>query len=943
MRILVHILLLVCSFLTLAAQQTNQSRQIPLPTSKLLTVPTPGRLGLLNGFPVTAAVSPNKRYAAFLNDGYGSQANGAHQSIAILDSTSNQITDFLDARLPEDAHQSYFIGLAFSTDGSHLYASMGSVTDPEGMNPNGTGNGIAVYSFHEGKVSPERFIKIKPQKIAHGKRVAAALKKTKSGTAIPYPAGLAVIASQAKGKTGDLLLVANNLSDNVVLLDSKSGRVLKHFDLSVHPTIPASLPYTVVASSDGRRAWCSLWNLSRIAELDLQKGTITRWIPLLQPQDPIAPGSHPTAMLLTKDERFLFVALSNADRVAAVSTTSGKVIGWFDTAVSIQKFAGTTPNALAQSADGTRLFVADAAINAVAVFDISNLSQAAEPTTERALGFVPTEWYPTSLATVETDLVIATAKGQGTGPNNFQGQTESEKKKHDNAYIPTLLYGSVARLKLSEIESHLSEFTQRVEQDERFRTDPGKIEFTQGSNPIRHVIYILKENRTYDQILGDLKVGNGDPSLVMYGADITPNLHKLALQFGVIDNFYDSGEVSGDGHEWSMAAITTDYNEKTWQIAYRSKERTYDFQGAVADEYPLILGQPDIDSPGTGYIWDNVAAHGLTYRDYGEFMGVTWCEAQRKASFSPKQGTPSPLSANCEHPVVNKGEPLPSNVGQPHGSPSPWPWPIPMLQSTQAVKPTWRDHFDPLFPDFNTQYPDQLRADQFLNEFEGFVRARQEGKGIELPQFVLLYLPNDHTHGTAVGMPRPAASVADNDLAVGRVVEAVSNSPYWDDTAILILEDDAQDGADHVDAHRSTAYVVSKYSPGSPDHPFVDSRFYTTVNLVHTIEALLGIPPMNQNDAYAPVMAPLFSGQGTQPSFKAEWKNRDNGLIYETNPAHAPGSVESAKMDFTHPDAVNTTLLNKILWRDRKGATPMPEPKHSVFPASEEKDDDDDN
>jgi hypothetical protein len=266
-----------------------------------------------------------------------------------------------------------------------------------------------------------------------------------------------------------------------------------------------------------------------------------------------------------------------------------------------------------------------------------------------------------------------------------------------------------------------------------------------------------------------------------------------------------------------------------------------------------------------------------------------------------------------------------------------------MLQSTQAVKTTWRDHFDPLFPDFNTQYPDQLRADQFLNEFEGFVRARQEGKGIELPQFVLLYLPNDHTHGTAVGMPRPAASVADNDLAVGRVVEAVSNSPYWDDTAILILEDDAQDGADHVDAHRSTAYVVSKYSPGSPDHPFVDSRFYTTVNLVHTIEALLGIPPMNQNDAYAPVMAPLFSGQGTQPSFKAEWRNRDNGLIYETNPAGAPGSVESAKMDFTHPDAVNTTVLNKILWRDRKGATPMPEPKHSVFPASEEKDDDDDN
>ena len=184
--------------------------------------------------------------------------------------------------------------------------------------------------------------------------------------------------------------------------------------------------------------------------------------------------------------------------------------------------------------------------------------------------------------------------------------------------------------------------------------------------------------------------------------------------------------------------------------------------------------------------------------------------------------------------------------------------------------------------------------------------------------------------------------MADNDLAVGRVVEAVSNSLYWDDTAILILEDDAQDGADHVDAHRSTAYLVSKYSPGSTDRPFVDSRFYTTVNLIHTIEALLGIPPMNQNDAYAPVMSSLFSGPGTQPPFKADWVNRDNGLIYQTNQAHTQGSAESAKMDFVHADAVNTTVLNKILWKDRKGAMPMPEPKHTVFPARDTKDKDDD-
>jgi hypothetical protein len=253
-----------------------------------------------------------------------------------------------------------------------------------------------------------------------------------------------------------------------------------------------------------------------------------------------------------------------------------------------------------------------------------------------------------------------------------------------------------------------------------------------------------------------------------------------------------------------------------------------------------------------------------------------------------------------------------------------------MLKGLKASKAVLRDHFDPLYPDFNTEYPDQLRADEFLNEFDGFVRARKDGGGTELPAFVLLYLPDDHTHGTSAGKPRPAASVADNDLAVGRVVEAVSHSPYWDDTAIFILEDDAQDGVDHVDAHRSTAYVISKYSPGSTEHPFVDHHFYTTVSVVHTIEALLGLPAMNQNDGYAPVMAPLFSGTGSQAAFVADGRNRDNGLIYQMNPARGQGAKESAKMDFSRPDAANTKVLNAILWRDRKGKTPIPTSQHTV-------------
>jgi DNA-binding beta-propeller fold protein YncE len=931
------LLLYVATLSLLMGQDQKEPRQIQLPTSKSLTVPSPGFLGTLNGFAATMAVSPDQRYAAILNDGYGTQRNQAHQSIAILDLSTNRLTDFPEDRLPEEAHQSYFIGLAFGSDGNHLYASIGSITDPTGEKQGDTGNGIAVYSFHQDKIAWDRFIKIPPQKIAAGKRVANGLRKTAEGTAIPYPAGLAVIAGQGGP---DKLLVADNLSDNVVLIDSASGSVLKRFDLSTHEMVPSSFPYTVVTSRDGRRAWCSLWNASQVAELDLEKGTVTRWIPLRAPKDPTAPGSHPTAMLLSPDEKLLYIALSNADRVAVVETATGFTMPLFDTALRDQKFAGTSPIALAQSADGKRLFVANASINSVKVFDTSSLvvNGIAPDMAFFLYGFIPTDWYPSALATVGDDLLIATSKGQGTGPNSGVSSLKSERRHREHPYIPTLLYGSIARLKIQDIEKQLPELTHQVDESNLLHASPAKIQFAQNSNPIHHVIYVIKENRTYDQVLGDLRVGNGDPSLTMYGAEVTPNEHKLALQFGVLDNFYDSGEVSGDGHDWSTAGITSDYNEKTWQIGYRSKERTYDYQGTVADEFPLEQGEPDVDAPATGYIWDNVAAAGLSYRDYGEFVSTIWCKPEGVTS--PKEGTPSPFSVKCPRATVKKGEPLPPNVGEPHGSASSWPWAVPMMKLTKPTKAVLRDHFDPLFPDFNTEYPDQLRADEFLNEFDGFVRARKEGKGSELPAFVLLYLPNDHTHGTTAGKPRPAASVADNDLAVGRVAEAVSHSPYWDDTAIFILEDDAQDGADHVDAHRSIAFVISKYSPGSADHPFVDRNFYTTVNMIHTIETLLGLPPMNQNDAYAPVMAPLFSGAGNQPPFVADWSNRDNGLMYQMNLAKGQGAKESAKMDFSRPDAANPAVLNVILWRDRKGNKPVPAVQHKVFHVAPKPDDD---
>jgi len=913
----------VAVLLVLALLAAERSRRINLPTSKGLTLPVPGYIARTNSFPATIALSPDGRYAALLNQGYGTQETGARQSIAILDLGNNQLRDFPDARLSDDTstRQSYFIGLAFSSDGQHLYASMGSITDPEGKKPKSTGNGIAVYRFAAGQVTPERFINIPPQRLAAGKEVSFGVRKTPAGTAPPYPAGFAVLPTPQ----GDRLLVANNLSDNVVLVDVNSGEIRSSFDLSRTRFIPSGFPYTVIANKAGTKAWCSLWNGSAVAELNLESGKVSRWI-TLGPPNSIAPSSHPTAMLLNPNEDTLYVALANADSIAAVDLKTGFALRHYFTAFSNH---GSTPQAIALSPDGKHLYAASAALDAVAVFEVKALPDLSGTTTfyapaENPLGFIPTEWYPSAIAIAGNDLLIATAKGQGSGPNNMMGKLRSERRHREHPYIATLIGGSISRLNLGEIDKNLAAYTRRVEEDNLLRSDPGKFDFVGGRNPIRHVIYVLKENRTYDQVLGDLPVGDGDPSLTLYGADITPNQHKLALQFGVLDNFYDSGEVSGDGHIWSNAATTSDYNEKNWPIGYRSKERTYDADGTVADALPLEQEIPDVDDPATGFIWDNLAKRGLSYRIYGEFVQAVWCKDQKAKS--PKEGTPSPTSAPCPVAEIKKGEALPPNVGNPRGGPSPWPWPVPQLKRMRPTKAALRDHYDPLFPDFNMDYPDQLRADEFLREFDEFVKTRGTAK--ELPQFILLYLPCDHTGGTRPGGPTPQASVADNDLAVGRVVEAVSHSAYWDDTAIFVIEDDAQDGADHVDAHRSTAFVISKYAPRA-DRPFVDSHFYTTVSMIHTMEELLGLPPMNLFDAYAPLMTALFSGPGTQPPYQADDKNLRSGLIYQTNGKKAPGAKESSKMDFSRPDAANAKQLNDVLWRDAKGDIPMPAPWHS--------------
>jgi hypothetical protein len=890
------------------AQQTP----VNLPNGKILST-VPGHPRPINNLPTHAVLSPDNKFAVFLHSGYGAYTSGEKQSLTVVNLETNELTDFPDDRLGSNAKQSYFLGLAFSLDGRHLYASMASFTDPLGKKAGDTGNGIAVYTFNNGRVSPEKFLPLAPRaRIPNGKL------RRKEFDDVTYPAGLSVLNLAG----AESLLVACNNSDEAVLLSASDGRILHRFDLSTFKRIPASLPYTTVMTRDGKRGFVSLWNASSIAVLDLVSGRILKILPLEKPSALLAGGSHPTAILLNHDDSTLYVALTNRDKIVALDAKTLKVAREFSTKPAGQFYGGSDPQSLSLSTDERLLFSANAISDSVSVFDLTGKS---EP------GFIPTEWYPTAVLATPTQLLIATAKGHGSGPN-----PKAIKKNADGSpdypYTPALIHGSLAQISLADLPQRLDDYTKQAMAANSLRGNADKIQFSSDENKIRHVIYIIKENRTYDQVFGDLGHADGDSSLTMYGEDITPNQHKLAKQFGILDNFYDSGDVSGDGHVWSTSASVSDYVAKTWPIGYRSTEHTYDSEGTLLNGISADDGLPDAGEPTGGYLWKNFATHGVTYRHYGEYIVTKWCNAAPENK-KPTWGPPKVAGVTCTRTVIKKGEPLEKNVGEPKGSPSPYPWEIPVIAKNIAAEFELRGHFDPVFPDFEVTYPDQLRADEFLNEFNQFVAARSSGKDT-MPQFILLRLPNDHTAGLTKNQPRPTASVADNDLAIGRVIDALSHSPYWDDTAVLILEDDAQDGPDHVDSHRSIALVISKYSPLPQTHesittPFVDHTFYTTINMVRTIESLLRVPPMNSNDARAAAMAPLFGGPGTQPPFAADYRNRENGLIYEMNMKEWK---EGANLDFKHADAVDTALLNKFLWQDRMGSALMPAPQHNVFP-----------
>ena len=912
---------------------TVHGQTIDLPTSKQLIGEIPGSPKRLNSLPISMTVSPDSRYVVTVNAGYGTRESNFEQSLSVLDTQTGAVADFPDSRTQVYAKQTLYSGLAFSRDGNHIYASIGSISDPLGKSEKDTGSGVLVYGFANGKISPERMIHLPLQPLAPGRKTKI-LGDVEGDKGVPFPAAITVIGSAGSEK----LLVADNLSDDVLLLDAATGAIAKRFDLSESDVVPSTYPIALAVTKDGTRAFVALWNASEVAELDLAKGIVARKLALLKPDSAIAPGTHPCALELSPDGRTMYVALANRDAVAAVNIGAGQfsVKGYFDTRLPGQNYFGAEPEALAINANGSRLYVANAITDAVAILDTTKLTtRTAKQGMEAPIGFVPTEWMPMSMAFVpgsaDGKLFVATAKGHGTGPNGMPMRINDPRSgkmiERMSTYIGTLLYGSLATLNESDIEKNLPQWTAVVIESNRMKAAAEKITFAGGTQDrIKHVIYIIKENRTYDQILGDLRkdgkpVGNGDPKLTMYGESITPNEHKLALQFGVLDNFYDSGEVSGDGHVWSTAAIGTDYLEKTWQQSYRGSQRTYDFEGIVANGSPLLQKIPDVNEPMSGYLWGDLAAHGKTYYHFGEFIASVFCDEVKKAKNANPQLGPMLEGRDCSHKAIAPGETLPAEWG---GGVNKWPWPIPLMASNIATKPQLVGHFAEEAPDFNLQIPDQIRVNIFERHLKGWIADRGSGKDT-MPNFVMLRLGNDHTAGTKPGGPTPKSSVADNDLAVGRAVEAISHSPFWDDTAFFILEDDAQDGGDHVEAHRSVALVISKYAPHGPDgNPVVDSRFYSTVSVVRTMEKLLGLPPMNNNDAFASTISTLFTGPGDQPAYTADTSNRDNGLIYSANTKKAEGAQESMKMDFRHADHADPQKLNVILWKDAMGDAPVP-------------------
>jgi YVTN family beta-propeller protein len=644
-------------------------------------------------------------------------------------------------------------------------------------------------------------------------------------------------------------------------LDIDYGTIaaLDHESLKEVKSAPVGTrPYDVAIARQGNQLFVSDWAGRAVCVLDPAD---------LRTTARIAVGEHPNQLAVHPRDDRLFVACASSDCVSVIDTRRGIVTETIHTALFPRAPEGSTPDALAISPDGNSLFVANADNNCVAVIDI------ASPSRSGVKGFIPTGWYPTAVAVTPDGkrLVIGVGKGNQTKANPINVDTARDKASPDPVarrrmlpfpYIGTTLSGSLSIVPVPD-EKTLARYTEAVYRNcpysDKLLTDAPHSEKTAiptkvgDPSPIKHILYIIKENRTYDQVFGDLTRGNGDPALVMFGRDVTPNHHKLAEEFVLLDNLYCNGHVSADGHPWSTMAYNTDYIARNWALTYSGRA------GIDDDERGDLANAP------SGYLWDACARAGLSYRSYGEYGRRV---SQADGSFRMEGA-------------------VPGLVG----------------------------HMAPEFGVSRTpgrRVRDTDNAENFIKEFQEFE------KNGTLPRLMIMSLGEDHTTGTRPGTFTPQACVASNDLALGRIIEAISHSKSWPQTAIFVIEDDAQNGPDHVDAHRTVGLVISPYTKRKA----LDSSQYNTVSMIRTIELILGLPPLSQYDAAARPMFASFTDKADLASYTHEPARIDLNAV---NAPIAYGAERSMKMDFDEYDRVDDFELNEILWRVIKGINaPVP-------------------
>jgi YVTN family beta-propeller protein len=769
-------------------------------------------------------------------------------------------------------------------------------------------------------------------------------------------------------------------------------------------------PYSVVALPTSRggvdssrgfasKVYVSCWNDASVAVVDFAS----------QPRrvSYIAVERHPTAMTLSADASRLYVANSNADSVSVIDTANDREIERINVRLAEKALVGASPEGLALSDDGRTLYVANAHSNSVAVVGLSASSRGASSRAEgerketdregarrsanesrRSVdesnksvvrGFIPSGYYPSAVAVVGGTIFVGNGKGTGFENSSLVANTTGREPNLPNDRFPAgtgrgggqggehsvpLTAGNISALGEPE-ERALARYTQQVMRNDGL-LGPERRQLFGGASPIKHIIYVIKENRTYDQVFGDLERSgdgtrtDGDAALAIFGANdaarspsgaqqnVTPNHRALAQRFGLFDRFFVNSEASPDGHNWSTAAFSSDYLDKAYRWNYSDRGRSYDFEGfnrlpnlwpqtgappafrsnasaAEISDYmrrfvPYLHGARDAGEPETLYLWDAVARAGLTYRNYGEFIS-TLSEAD-VSSFKSNRTKPYPdLSVTVSaFPTKKTLEGHHSATYRNFDMLTPDAMTV---ESYKAAKSS-NGQADALVGGADAGAGVHSRIGIWLAEFRGFVAARERGNGDTLPSFSIVRLPNDHTNGVSAGRPTPQFYVAENDYALGRLVEAVSNSAYWKDTAIFVVEDDAQDGPDHVDCHRSVALVISAYNrAGALVH-----EFHSTVSLIRTMELLLGFGPLNQLDAAATPID-IFRGEPDLRPYKTILPDIALDNLMTPNARDAATVYwmrRTAEQDISHADVADPRVLNEAIWFSVRGASqPMPE------------------